>query len=94
MEGNILKEQMRVPAGGAALPDLLSVDRERLVAHVIAGGCLGHNSHKIIISILREVRSGDQTKKEFQKRISNIRRTKEDLHLLLYEGGNTATKNE
>lgn len=63
MEGNVLKEWMRVPAGGAALLDLLFVNRERFVGHVIAGGCLGHYNNKIIISVLREVRSGDQTKK-------------------------------
>lgn len=67
MKDNVLTELVREPAGEAALLDLLFVNRERLVGDITAGGCLGHSNQKIIeFSILREVRSGDQTIKKFQ----------------------------
>lgn len=45
MEGNVLKELVREPAEGAALLDLLFVNRERLVGDVIVGGGLGHSTN-------------------------------------------------
>lgn len=44
------------PAGENAHLDLLFVNRDGLVGAVMAGGHLGHNNHKIIVSVLGEVR--------------------------------------
>lgn len=46
------------PAGEDSQLDLLFASREGLVDAVMAGGCLGHKNHEIIVLVLGGVRRG------------------------------------
>lgn len=71
MEDYVLTELVREPDGEGALLHLLFVNRERLLGDVTAEGYPGHSNHKIIeFSILREIRSGNQTIKIISINIS------------------------
>ncbi|KAJ7421788.1 hypothetical protein WISP_41181 [Willisornis vidua] len=69
IEDNLLLQLVNEPVRGGASLDLLFTNRERLVGHVLVGGCLGHSDHEIrVFSMLMDARRAiNKTSLNFQR---------------------------